>query len=74
MANTGTTNIDRAIRPAELMRILGLSRSSIHRLEISGDLPRKRKFGSGSSCFYLESEIIEFLKSQPQVDTESRRN
>jgi predicted DNA-binding transcriptional regulator AlpA len=58
-------NRDRAIRPAELQQILGLSRSSIHRLETSGQLPKKRKYGGGTSCYYLESEIIDFLRSQP---------
>jgi predicted DNA-binding transcriptional regulator AlpA len=60
-------NRDRAIRPGELMQILGISRSSIHRLEVSGALPPKRKFSGGGSCYYLESEILYFLKNQPQV-------
>ena len=49
---------DRAIRPSELQQILGISRSSVHRMEVSGVLPAKRKFIGGVSCFYLESEII----------------
>lgn len=64
-------NRDRAVRPAELQQILGVSRSTIRRLEISGQLPRKRKFGAGTSCFYLESEIIDFLKNQPQAGGDS---
>ncbi len=63
-----TKNRDRAIRPSELQQILGISRSSIHRLEVSGVLPKKRKFFGGASCFYLESEIVEFLRGQQQVD------
>lgn len=58
---------DRAIRVSELQDILGISRTSIHRLEVSGVLPTKRRFIGGVSCFYLESEIIEFLKNQPQA-------
>lgn len=58
---------DRAIRPSELMQILGISRSSVHRLEISGVLPKKRKYNGGASTFYMESEIIEFMKNQPQA-------
>lgn len=65
-------NRDRAIRPAELQQILGLSRSSIHRLEVSGQLPKKRKFLGGSSCFYLESEIFDFLQNQPQVEVNNK--
>ncbi len=67
MGKQNTKNSDRAIRPAELQLILGLSRSSIHRLEISGALPKKRKFNGGTSTFYLESEILAFLESQPQA-------
>lgn len=62
---------DRAIRPSELQQILGISRSSVHRLEVSGALPKKRKFAGGVSCYYLESEIVEFLKNQPQVDVKT---
>lgn len=63
---------DRAIRPSELQQILGISRSSVHRLEVSGVLPKKRKFIGGVSCYYLESEIVEFLKNQPQVDANNK--
>lgn len=62
---------DRAIRPVELQKILGLSRSSIHRLEVSGVLPKKRKYGGGTSTYYLESEILEFLKNQPKAENDS---
>lgn len=68
MNKNDNRNRDRAIRPSELQEILGISRSSVHRLEVSGALPKKRKFSGGVSCFYLESEIIEFLKNQPRVD------
>lgn len=63
-----TKTRDRAIRPAELQQILGISKSSIHRLEASGVLPKKRKYIGGVSCFYLESEILNFLRNQQQVD------
>lgn len=68
MKNHDTKMQDRAIRPEELRHLLGISRSSIYRLELSGALPKKRKFVGGNSCFYMESEIIDFLKNQPQVD------
>lgn len=61
-------NRDRAIRPLELQQILGVSRSTVHRMEIAGVLPKKRKFLGGTSCYYLESEVIEFLRNQPQAD------
>lgn len=60
-------NYDRAIRPSELMQILGLSRSSVARMEVSGALPPKRKFSGGASCYYLRSEIVAFLQNQPKV-------
>lgn len=59
---------DRAIRPEELRGLLGISKSSIYRLEQSGALPKKRRYAGGTSCFYMESEIIAFMKNQPQVD------
>ncbi|MDD2540645.1 MAG: helix-turn-helix domain-containing protein [Desulfuromonadaceae bacterium] len=58
---------DRAIRPAQLQEMLGLSRSAIHRLHAAGLLPSKRRYTGGSSIFYIESEILEFMKNQPQV-------
>jgi len=72
MNKNDTKKSDRAIRPAELQQILGLSRSSIHRLEVSGALPKKRKFIGGASCFYLESEILDFLRNQQQVDANNK--
>jgi|GEM_PF-5978358 len=67
-----TKDGDRAIRPAELQQILGISRSSIHRLEVSGVLPKKRKYHGGTSTFYVASEIIAFMKNQPQVDSNDK--
>lgn len=64
-------NRDRAIRPSELQQIFGVSRSTVHRMEIAGVLPKKRKFPGGTSCYYLESEITEFLRNQPQADTQA---
>jgi len=64
---------DRAIRPEELRSLLGISKSSIYRLELSGALPKKRRYAGGTSCFYMESEIIDFLKSQPQVDVNAKK-
>jgi predicted DNA-binding transcriptional regulator AlpA len=63
---------DRAIRPVELQQILGISRSSIHRLSVAGSLPQKRRYPGGESTYYLLSEILAFLKNQPQSNSENK--
>ena len=73
MKNLDTKVQDRAIRPEELRHLLGISQSSVYRLELSGSLPKKRRFVGGTSCFYMESEIIDFLKKQPQVDVNAKK-
>lgn len=57
---------DRYIRAAELIRMTGLSPSTIWRLEQEGEFPRRRKIGS-SAIGWLESEIDDWLKTREPV-------
>ncbi len=57
---------DRLIRTTEVLRMTGLSRTSIWRLERQGDFPARRQV-SGNAVAWLESEVLEWITSRPQV-------
>ncbi len=54
---------ERVIRKPELLAMVGLSDPTIWRLEKAGKFPRRLRLG-GSSCGWLESEIIKWLESK----------
>ena len=53
-------NQDFLIRPAALMKIIGVSRSTLWRLEKAGKLPQKIII-SDRVCGWLESDIEQWL-------------
>ena len=64
--------MDRFIRVSELEKILGLSKSTIYRLEKSGDLPRKR-YVTEKTVAWVESEIDEWIVSRSEVVEENEK-
>lgn len=56
----------RAMRFPEVRVRVGLSRTSVWRLERRGVFPRRRRLGANSVC-WLESEIEEWLHSRSPV-------
>lgn len=57
--------MSRLIRKSEILKITGLSYSTIWRLEKAGQFPKRRKVGSYSVA-WLESEIKEWIASLEQ--------
>jgi prophage regulatory protein len=59
-------NDDRMVRAKEMIRLTGLSRTSIWRLEKSGDMPKRRRISRGAVGWRL-SEILIWLTSRDEV-------
>ena len=57
---------DRFIRQPELQRTTGLSRTTIWRLERTGQFPKRRRISSNSIA-WLESEIITWMAERAEV-------
>ncbi len=57
----------RILRLVEVVRRVGLSPSTIWRLQRAGDFPRRRQVGP-NSVGWLEHEIEEWLESRPPAD------
>lgn len=57
---------DRVVRATELKEIIGLSRTSVWRLENSGEFPKRRQISPGA-VGWLHSEVIEWLESRQRV-------
>ena len=55
---------ERVVREAEVRQSTGLSRTTRWKLERAGSFPRRRQFSPGISG-YLESELVEWLRSRP---------
>jgi len=54
------------IRRNQLKQIVGISPSSVDRLEAAGQFPKRRKIGPG--CVgWLYSEVLEFLNKMQQT-------
>ena len=53
--------MSRVIRPNEVERILGVSKSTINRLERTGKLPKRVRIGPRIVGWY-EHDIIDFLE------------
>ena len=54
----------RVLRPADLARRLGVSRTTLWRWERSGHLPRRREIGPNTAG-WPEAEIREWLEARP---------
>lgn len=62
-AATSTENPDRIIRKPEARQITGMSDSTIRRLEIEGQFPKRLRMG-GSACGWLLSEVVAWLQQR----------
>jgi len=58
---------DSIVRYPQLREMVGLSPSSLWRLERDGKFPRRRKL-SGRTVGWLLSEVQEWMQSRPQVE------
>ena len=56
----------RLIRIAQLTEKLNISRSTVYRLEESGELPPRRRI-SANATGWIEEEIDEFIASRPTL-------
>lgn len=56
----------RAMRFPEVRARVGLSRTSIWRMERAGVFPKRRRLSSNAVC-WVESEIEEWLRSRDEV-------
>jgi prophage regulatory protein len=63
---TQVTPYPLVIRRNQLKSIVGISPSSIDRLEREGSFPARRRIGAGTVGWLLH-EVQEFLSSQPKV-------
>ena len=57
---------DKLIRLPEVMRLVGLCRSSIYRLEAAGLFPQRRKIGPRAVAWLLR-EVLEWIGRRPLV-------
>jgi len=62
----------RYLRVREVMKKLGVARTTLWRWERDGRLPPRRKIGP-NTVGWLESEIDEFATSRPPVRSEKSR-
>jgi prophage regulatory protein len=60
---------DRILRTKHVTEKVGFSRTTIFRKERDGEFPRRRMIGDGI-VGYLESEIDDWIKSRPVVQSE----
>ena len=61
---------DRLIRKPELLLMIGLSDSSIWRMEKAGKFPGRIQLG-GNSVAWFESEILDWLKDKAAARLDS---
>jgi prophage regulatory protein len=54
----------RLLRTREVLRITGLSRMTIHRLEKRGDFPQRRRIGR-QAVAWIDAEIDDWIASRP---------
>jgi prophage regulatory protein len=64
METTASTG-ERALRVTEATQRVGLSRTTLWRMARAGAFPKPRLLSPGGTCFWLESEIVTWLKSRP---------
>ena len=61
------------LRTHQVMKVTGLSRSTLWRLERRGDFPPRLRL-SWNSCGWLDSEIQDWLRSRPRGMTGAERD
>jgi prophage regulatory protein len=52
------------LRVRHVMRVTGLSRMTIYRLELAGEFPKRRKL-SKNSVAWLDTDITQWAESRP---------
>jgi len=57
---------ERALKISEVRQIVGLGTSRIYELEKEGKFPKRRVFGA-RSVRWLQSEILDYIKSRPEA-------
>ena len=55
------------MRTAQLIEKIGLSRSTIWRLESQGEFPKRRQLGPGA-VGWLEEEVEKWMLDRPHVE------
>ncbi len=58
--------MDQVLRIKDVIRATGLSRSTLHRLESTGELPSRRRIGR-RAIGYLASEILAWAQTRQRV-------
>tara|TARA_R110000868_G_scaffold306734_3_gene568107 strand:- start:34165 stop:34377 length:213 start_codon:yes stop_codon:yes gene_type:complete len=61
----------RIVRPIELAELLSVSTVTLWRMEKRGQLPPRRQISS-RIVGWLESELVEWLKTRPNADDNDR--
>ena len=61
---------NRILRAREVSNMIGLSPTTIWRLEKAGDFPARRRLAA-NSVGYLESEILTWIESRETVTEEA---
>lgn len=59
---------DNGLRITEVCQIVGLSKSSVYRLEKKGEFPSRRMFGI-RAVRWMKSEVTEFMSTRPLLNT-----
>jgi prophage regulatory protein len=63
--------MDKIIREPELLKLVGLSRSTLWRRETAGDFPKRRQI-SNRSVGWVLSEIQQWITSRPLAEGKER--
>lgn len=58
--------MEKILRESQVLELVGLSKSTLWRLEQLGAFPRRRRLGS-RSVGWLMSEVMEWIASRPQT-------
>ena len=58
------------LRLPDVRKVTGLSRSSIYRLESTGDFPKRVRL-SERACAWRENELLDWIDSRPRVNEQS---
>lgn len=58
--------MEQLLRKKDVCQLVGLSVSTIRRLEIEGVFPKRRQIGNGRAVRWLASEVEEFMKTRSQ--------
>lgn len=56
----------RLLRTEQVLEKLGISRSTLYRLEASGELPSRRRIAA-NSVGWIEAELDEFIATRPAL-------